>query len=156
MSAFISRSALCGTPNLGIPVNMLMKISRPKMYVASITTYLFAFESAPTLDSWVFWLGLIYVTFPFNLFLMGWNDIEDYDVDVRNPRKVSFYIMMYPPSASPLTAAMGLFTQGGSSLYGALATPHQLRVLPLYIMVFNLPFFAAFLFELETSDVGLW
>ena len=73
---------------MGIPTDMLWKISRPKMYVASITTFLFAFDSAPRLDSLVFWLGLIYVSFPFNLFLMGWNDIEDYDIDVKNPRKV--------------------------------------------------------------------
>ena len=76
---------------LGIPWEMLVKISRPKMYVASVTTFLFAFEASPRMDSWLFWLALLYVTFPFNLFLMGWNDIEDYDIDLRNPRKVSLF-----------------------------------------------------------------
>lgn len=37
-----------------------------------------------------FWIGLIYVSFPLNLLVYGWNDIVDYEADKFNPRKNTF------------------------------------------------------------------
>lgn len=37
-----------------------------------------------------FWLGLLYVTFPLNLMVYGWNDVVDYEADKENPRKDTY------------------------------------------------------------------
>ena len=51
-------------------------------------------------------MGLVYVTFPLNFLVFGWNDIVDYSIDKANPRKDSW-------------------------LFGARATPEQLLRLPM-------------------------
>jgi lycopene elongase/hydratase (flavuxanthin-forming) len=63
----------------------------------------------------LFWLGVIYVSFPMGLLLYGWNDIVDYDSDRLNPRK-------------------------GTFLFGARGTPEQLRKLPARIVLVQLLF----------------
>ncbi len=41
--------------------------------------------------SWPFWIGLLYVSFPLNFMVYGWNDIVDHDIDKENKRKDSFW-----------------------------------------------------------------
>lgn len=38
-----------------------------------------------------FWFGLIYVTFPLNFLVYGWNDLVDQETDAVNPRKDTFW-----------------------------------------------------------------
>ena len=38
-----------------------------------------------------FWIGLVYVTFPLNFLVYGWNDMVDIETDSFNPRKDSFW-----------------------------------------------------------------
>ncbi len=141
----------------GVSASMLYKISRPKMWIASVITYLFAFPCAPPVAEPLFWMGLIYATFPFNLFIMGWNDIQDYDIDVKNPRKVCLR-KIYFAGWLWVTSTLELrnFVQGGSSLYGALATIIELTALPLPIILFNFPFVIYFFLTITCGGTLLW
>lgn len=69
--------------------------------------------------SWLFWFGVLYVTFPMGLLLYGWNDYVDFEVDRVNPRK-------------------------GSFLFGARGSMAQLRSLPWAIAIVHLPFVTEF------------
>ncbi|ANM29751.1 hypothetical protein ABI59_09440 [Acidobacteria bacterium Mor1] len=73
-----------------------------------------------------FWLGLIYVTWPLNLLVYGWNDIVDEEIDRANPRKDSW-------------------------LFGARGSSRQLASLPPLIGGVTLPFGAAL-----TWFGGIW
>lgn len=42
------------------------------------------------LHNYVFWVGLVYFTFPFNYFIYSWNDWADIEIDAQNPRKNTF------------------------------------------------------------------
>lgn len=97
----------------------LLKASRPGFWLTSVWFYLLPVGGAFVFDSWKFWLGCFYVTFPLGLLIYGWNDIADYETDRRNPRK-------------------------GTFLFGAKGTPEQLRRLPLRIALVQLPFIAIF------------
>ena len=68
--------------------------------------------------------------FPLGLLIYGWNDIADYETDRHNPRK-------------------------GTFLFGAKATPEQLRRLPLRIVLVQLPFIVLF-FWLEGWRILPW
>eukprot|EP00039_Didymoeca_costata_P016963 m.310326 g.310326 ORF g.310326 m.310326 type:complete len:310 (+) comp16476_c0_seq6:328-1257(+) len=97
---------------------VFLQISRPGWWLPTVFLYLL-----PTSGRWdlltgmdpCFFLGLIYVTFPLNFFTYGWNDFVDYDIDKNNPRK-------------------------GNYLYGARATKEQLSVVPLAIILTQIPF----------------
>ena len=71
------------------------------------------------LDRPVWWIGLVYVSFPLNLLVYGWNDIVDVDIDQKNPRKDSW-------------------------LFGARGTREQLAALPPWIVGVQVPFLVAF------------
>jgi len=70
----------------------LLKVSRPGLWFATIWLYLLPtsknFELLYTIP---FWIGLIYVCFPLNLMVYGWNDSVDFETDQFNPRKDSFW-----------------------------------------------------------------
>ena len=66
-------------------------------------------------------MGLIYVTLPLNLFIYGWNDIVDYDIDQLNPRK-------------------------GNYLFGSKLSKKDLSILPVIIIITQIPFLAYFLY----------
>lgn len=69
----------------------LLKVSRPGLWFATIWLYLLPTSQQPDiLNSIPFWLGLLYVTFPLNLLVYGWNDIVDFSADKFNPRKDNF------------------------------------------------------------------
>ena len=99
-----------------------LKVSRPGLWFQTLWLYLLPVAGQPHTGSWVFWLGAVYVLFPLNFLVYGWNDFVDREVDRVNPRKDSF-------------------------LFGARGTPAQLATLPPAIALINLPFFVALTFS---------
>jgi 4-hydroxybenzoate polyprenyltransferase len=102
----------------------ILKVSRPGLWFQTLWLYLLPVAAQPRTGSWAFWLGAVYVLFPLNLLVYGWNDFVDREIDRVNPRKDSF-------------------------LFGARGTPAQLASLPLVIAGTNLPFFALLAFCAE-------
>ncbi|MFP6904913.1 MAG: UbiA family prenyltransferase [Verrucomicrobiota bacterium] len=92
-----------------------LKISRPGLWFQTVWLYLLPTAAMRVWDSWEFWVGLVYVTFPLNFLVFGWNDIVDYSIDKANPRKDSW-------------------------LFGARATPEQLLRLPVAMVLVQVPF----------------
>ncbi len=69
-----------------------LKVSRPGLWFATLWLYLLPTSQMETVwTSIPFWVGLVYVTFPLNFMVYGWNDSVDYDTDQFNPRKDSFW-----------------------------------------------------------------
>ena len=73
-------------------LNLLdLKISRPGLWFPTIWIYLVPF--ANQVDYWQsfnFWLGLFFVTFPLNYLVYGLNDLNDVNADAVNDRKGNF------------------------------------------------------------------
>lgn len=68
-----------------------LKISRPGLWFCTIWLYLLPTSQMSHIwESPAFWIGLVYVCFPLNFLVYGWNDIVDYEADAVNPRKDSF------------------------------------------------------------------
>ena len=67
-----------------------LKVSRPGLWFPTIWLYMLPFGGHQFWVEPMFWLGLLYVTFPLNFLIYGWNDIVDYETDQVNPRKDSF------------------------------------------------------------------
>lgn len=97
----------------------LLKVSRPGFWLTSVWFYLLPLGQARLLDSWTFWLGIVYTSFGLGFILYGWNDLVDAETDRLNPRKDSF-------------------------LFGARGTSAQLARLPWQIVLVQLPFAVAF------------
>ncbi len=97
-----------------------LKVSRPGLWFQTVWLYVLPAAGEYMLDRPVWWLGLIYVTWPLNLLVYGWNDIVDVDIDQDNPRKDSW-------------------------LFGARGTREQLARLPPWIVAAQLPFLVAFI-----------
>lgn len=69
-----------------------IKVSRPGLWFATIWLYLLPTSQMEEIwSSPTFWLGLIYVTFPLNFMVYGWNDAVDQETDSINPRKDSYW-----------------------------------------------------------------
>ena len=69
-----------------------LKVSRPGLWFATVWLYLLPTSQVDTIwTSIPFWIGLVYVTFPLNFMVYGWNDMVDFDTDQVNPRKDSFW-----------------------------------------------------------------
>ena len=96
-----------------------LKVSRPGLWFQTLWLYTLPTSGLPIFHSPVFWLGLVYVTFPLNFLVYGWNDIVDFENDQQNPRKDSF-------------------------LFGARGSREDLARLPVVIALVQLPFFIAF------------
>lgn len=94
-------------------MNFLLKVSRPGLWFPTIWLYLLPLGKMDVWQSPLFWLGMLFVCFPLNFLIYGWNDIVDYETDVLNPRK-------------------------GSFLFGASGTKEELSSLPLYIFIVQL------------------
>jgi len=91
----------------------LLQVSRPGLWLVFIWLYMWPLGgSTHLLSSPVFWLGLLFCTFPLNLLVYGMNDLVDEDVDRNNPRK-------------------------GNYIYGAKLSRKQLSNLPLWILASN-------------------
>ena len=62
--------------------------SRPPLWFASLFPFVMCLETSSSLrGSFPFWVGLCFVTLPFNLLLCGLNDVADWDVDHINPKR---------------------------------------------------------------------
>ncbi|WP_405384496.1 UbiA family prenyltransferase [Maribacter sp. LLG6340-A2] len=104
-------------------LNLLdLKISRPGLWFPTIWIYLVPF--ANQLDYWQsfnFWLGLFFVTFPLNYLVYGLNDYNDVNADTVNVRK-------------------------GNFLFGAKASRSQLKGVLTKITILTTVFVIAFTF----------
>lgn len=101
-----------------MPMTALLRFhfqaSRPGLWFPTVWLYLLPLThdgpaDTARLGSFAFWLGLLFVTFPLNHLVYGWNDLVDAETDARNPRK-------------------------GSYLFGARGTPEELATLPRGMM----------------------
>lgn len=92
-----------------------LKVSRPGLWFATLWLYLLPTSQMDIMSSPIFWFGLIYVTFPLNFLVYGWNDIVDQETDAINPRKDTFW-------------------------FGARGSEAQLNSLPIAIIVVQLIF----------------
>jgi 4-hydroxybenzoate polyprenyltransferase len=97
-----------------------LKVSRPGLWFQTLWLYTLPTSHLLIFNSPLFWLGLVYVTFPLNFLVYGWNDIVDSENDRHNPRKDSF-------------------------LFGARGSQRELAGLPLLLAVIQVPFFIAFI-----------
>jgi 4-hydroxybenzoate polyprenyltransferase len=68
-----------------------LKVSRPGLWFATIWLYLLPTSQMDIWQSLPFWLGFLYITFPLNFLVYGWNDMVDQQTDALNPRKDSFW-----------------------------------------------------------------
>jgi 4-hydroxybenzoate polyprenyltransferase len=88
-----------------VDLKFVLQASRPGLWLTSVWFYMLPLGGRHVFNSWPFWLGMVYVTFPMGLLLYEWNDYVDFEVDRVNPRK-------------------------GSFLFGARGSMEQLRQLP--------------------------
>ena len=105
------------TPPLDL--RFCLKVARPGLWFQTLWLYLMPLTTGADWTSPALWLGLLYVTWPLNVLVYGWNDLVDVDVDARNPRKDSW-------------------------LFGARGSLAQLRALRPVMAVAQVPFVAAF------------
>ncbi len=98
-----------------------LKVSRPGLWFATGWLYLLPTSQMEIWNSSVFWFGFLYVTFPINFLVYGWNDIVDREIDLKNPRKDNYW-------------------------FGAKGTKQQLESLWKPILVTQLLFFIPFAF----------
>lgn len=68
-----------------------LKVSRPGLWFATVWLYLLPTSQMDITSNPSFWFGLIYVTFPLNFLVYGWNDLVDQETDAVNPRKDTFW-----------------------------------------------------------------
>ena len=110
-----------------------VQVSRPGMWCASVSCFLFPLCTTARADDPKLWLGLLYFTLPFNLLIMGWNDICDWDVDQYNERKK------------------------GRGIWGIRATKKELARLPYWIAAANVPCWLAFVAAgIPAQSVAVW
>lgn len=109
----------------------VLKASRPGLWFQTIWLYVLPAAGSFMLNKPVWWLGLLYVTFPLNLLVYGWNDIVDEDIDAANPRKDSW-------------------------LFGARLSHPQLRSLIPWMVAVQVPFLAAFVWLDGWRMLGLF
>jgi 4-hydroxybenzoate polyprenyltransferase len=107
----------------------LVKASRPGFWLTALWFYLLPFGGRLPLDSWAFWLGVLYVGMPLGMLIYASNDVSDERTDGLNPRKDSF-------------------------LFGARPTPAQIAGLPLRIFLVQLPFVLLFCWLLGPRALG--
>jgi len=67
-----------------------LKVSRPGLWFPTVWLYLLPVMGADIWDKIPFWIGLLFVTFPLNFLVYGWNDMADYDIDHFNQRKDTY------------------------------------------------------------------
>lgn len=96
-----------------------LKVSRPGLWFATGWLYLLPTSRMEIWNSTEFWLGFLYVTFPVNFLIYGWNDIVDREIDLKNPRKDNYW-------------------------FGARGSEQQLDSLWKTILIVQLPFFLLF------------
>lgn len=108
-----------------------LKVSRPGLWFQTLWLYTLPTSRLPVFDFALFWLGLVYVTFPLNFLVYGWNDIVDFENDQHNPRKDSF-------------------------LFGARGTREQLAALPWPIVLAQVSFVVGFVVLCGWTMAGIF
>jgi 4-hydroxybenzoate polyprenyltransferase len=68
----------------------LLKISRPGLWFQTLWLYALPLAAGADWSQPGPYLGLLYVTYPLNALVYGWNDLVDVDIDAQNPRKDSW------------------------------------------------------------------
>ena len=101
-----------------------LEISRPGLWFQTLWLYLLPLARRDFDWNAPFWVGALYVLFPLNFLVYGWNDLVDADIDRLNPRK-------------------------GNFLFGARANAAQLKALPRALFWVSLP---CFLILVASSD----
>ncbi|MEZ4797205.1 MAG: UbiA family prenyltransferase [Flavobacteriaceae bacterium] len=97
-----------------------LKISRPGLWFPTVWIYLVPFSLESNFwNEYLFWIGLVFVTFPLNYLVYGLNDYNDQKADKYNLRK-------------------------GNFLFGAKSTKEQLANVPKKIVLIVLPFILYF------------
>ncbi len=96
-----------------------LKASRPGLWFQTLWLYLLPLITGADWRSPALWLGLVYVTWPLNVLVYGWNDRVDIDIDKLNPRKDSW-------------------------LFGARGSRAQLEALMPVIAIAQVPFLIGF------------
>ena len=97
-----------------------LKISRPGLWFPTVWIYLVPLSLSS--HFWVdfnFWVGLLFVTFPLNYLVYGFNDYNDVYADVMNNRK-------------------------GNFLFGAKSSKEELKSVPNKISLITVPFIVYF------------
>lgn len=87
-----------------------LEASRPGLWFPTIWLYALPLGGRHLLGEWTFWAGLLWVMFPLNFVVYGWNDLVDTETDRLNPRK-------------------------GNLLFGAQGDDAQLAALPRAMVV---------------------
>jgi len=97
-----------------------LKISRPGLWFPTIWIYLIPFRFTDQFwETPIFWIGLLFVTFPLNYLVYGLNDYNDIEADAVNSRK-------------------------GNYLFGAKASKSVLQHIPKRVTLVLLPFIIGF------------
>ncbi len=115
------------------PSNLVfwLKVSRPGLWFPALWLYFLPLSGMRMWEDTSFWLGILFVTFPLNFIIYGWNDYVDYDTDQLNPRKDSF-------------------------LFGAKGNREQLSTLPPLLAILQLGFYGYFIYYLGWESIGLF
>ena len=97
-----------------------LKISRPGLWFPTIWIYLVPFGLQNRFwETPLFWLGLLFVTFPLNYLVYGLNDFNDTKADALNERK-------------------------GNFIFGAKFNKEALKNVPKKIAIITIPFIVYF------------
>lgn len=67
-----------------------LKTSRPGLWFPVLWLYIIPTSGTEVWYNTVFWVGLVYFTFPFNYLIYSWNDWADAGIDALNPRKNTY------------------------------------------------------------------
>ncbi len=68
-----------------------LMVSRPGLWFQTVWLYLLPTSPHEQTGNALFWVGFVFVTFPLNFLVYGWNDRVDVDLDAINPRKGNFW-----------------------------------------------------------------
>ena len=102
-------------------IRFCLKSSRPGLWFPTLWLYLLPSSGHDLWTQPPFWVGLIFVTFPLNIMVYGWNDLVDQDIDQYNPRKDTY-------------------------LFGAKGKSDELQLLPRVIIYCQLMFWPMLLY----------
>jgi 4-hydroxybenzoate polyprenyltransferase len=104
---------------------LCLKVSRPGLWFQTLWLYLLpTAQNTHYLQSYDFWLGFLYVLFPLNFLVYGLNDMADWKIDQKNPRKDSY-------------------------LFGAKIHPHDFKFLLWTMLCTQVPFWILILLRQE-------
>ena len=91
-------------------------MSRPGLWFPTLWLYFAVLPRPLPIEDYRFWLGLVFVTFPLNFVVYGWNDTLDAATDALNPRKDS-YLFGARPTDRQLLVAGGTETLVAAELW---------------------------------------